>query len=438
MLFFVAQAAYAHPMGTKLFGHRMLVKAEPENLKITYIVEIPTSKLVRMMNRYKVKHGLQIIGPEEEVAFNNDMQEYLLSNIDLHINGRSRKLSRDPNYAASQGAGDYRFFEYRLHLIASIDDIDDEYVRFRLSNDNFRMQRAVYYDEIKHLPGIRVIDSNIPVHTGWMDDSQYRVLKATLQRGEFAASESDHTGVEPVGKAEGGALLDVLKGSDLSPDVILAAFLTALFLGAVHALSPGHGKALVAAYLVGSRGTVGHAVWLSLIVTFTHILSVVVVGLVALVAAQYVVPEYYMPFISLASGLIIIAIGIWLIVTRIKRRRPKKEKDHHHPSGKVGWRTLLALGITGGIVPCPSAMVVMLTAIAIGRIAFGLSIIVFFSLGLAVSLIIVGILAVKTSHILDRFARANVLTRWLPLASAIVITLLGCAIIYRGFWVEWF
>jgi ABC-type nickel/cobalt efflux system permease component RcnA len=143
-----------------------------------------------------------------------------------------------------------------------------------------------------------------------------------------------------------------------------------------------------------------------------------------------------MPFVSLGSGLLIVGIGIWLIVARML----KGKHGHKHVTVRrdMGWKSLLALGVSGGIVPCPSAMVVMLTAIAIGRIAFGLALIVFFSIGLAISLMVVGMLAVHASRLLDRFSHTQFLTRWLPLASAIVVTLLGLAIIYQGFWVEWF
>ena len=231
-------------------------------------------------------------------------------------------------------------------------------------------------------------------------------------------------------------LLRYLKHKELSPKVIAIAFIVALFLGAAHSLTPGHGKALVAAYLVGNRGTVGHAVALGGIVTLTHIFSVVILGLIGLLLAEYFVPEYYAPFISLASGLIIVGIGIWLFI-----RRGLKHRHHHHHEqaidNAVTWRQLLALGIAGGIVPCPSAAVVMLTAIAIGRIGLGFAMIAFFSLGLALVLIAIGILTVKASRIIARVPKSEALMRWLPIASATVVTILGLAIIYKGFWVEW-
>jgi ABC-type nickel/cobalt efflux system permease component RcnA len=427
--------ALAHPMGSKMYGHRMAVTLDPHNIKLSYVVEIPTSKLVLMMGRFKKKHGLDRLGPKEEKRFNEDMRDYLASNLKLEINGEDRDLMLDPNYAASQGEGDYRFFEYRINLISPIDDIEDDSFTFDVSNQNFRMQRAVFHNDIRHLPGAYAVDSNVSKNMGWSDDVRFRTISATFKKGE-APVHAEGQGIAPMGHGGSTRLLAMLRDQRLTFGVLLVAFLTAIFLGAVHALSPGHGKALVAAYLVGSRGTIAHAIWLAVIVTLTHIFSVVLVGVVALIAAQYVVPEYYMPFISLASGLIIVGIGVWLIIKRIRGRAVTAEHDHLHPHRDVSWKMLLTFGVTGGIVPCPSAMVVMLTAIAIGRIGFGLALIVFFSLGLTIALLIVGIIAIKASTFLDRFARTQALTRWLPLASAFVITVLGMAIIYQGFFRE--
>lgn len=443
----LAKESMAHPLGSKLFGHRMVVTLTPEQIKLTYVVEIPTSKLMLMMSRFKEKYNLERIGPGEEKKFNGEMQRYLLSNLMLTVGGETRDFIWDPNYAPSQGAGDYRFFEYRLYLVAPIDDFPAPFP-LTILNQNFRMQSAVYHNEVKHLPGVFASHTNFPQGMGWVKDPKYRLFSATFNRGQ--QPDELQRSIVPYdttrGKISDTPLLGILRTHQLTFRIIIIAIMTAFFLGAVHALSPGHGKALVAAYLVGSRGTAWHAFLLGIIVTMTHVISVVLLGVISLIAAQYVIPEYYMPFISLGSGLLIVGIGVWLVVKRARGKTVLAEHDelphaHDHlpdrASGDVGWKTLLTFGITGGIVPCPSGMVVMLTAIAIGRIAFGLLLILFFSLGLAVVLIVIGILAVRAARLLDRFSHAQFLTRWLPLASAIVITILGLAIIYQGFYIEW-
>lgn len=218
---------------------------------------------------------------------------------------------------------------------------------------------------------------------------------------------------------------------------LLAVLGISFLLGAVHALSPGHGKTLVAAYLVGSRGKPRHAFLLGLIVTLTHVFSVVVLGLVALWATQEVVPERVGPWISLAAGILVAVMGVWMIINRVGG---KAVHDHDHPQhGEAGtqhrghvdevrWTELLVLGITGGMVPCLSATVVLLFAIYVGRILMGLLLISAFSLGMAATLIVLGMLVVTGRDLLARWSGGDRGRKWLrvlPVLSAGVVTALG-------------
>ena len=117
---------------------------------------------------------------------------------------------------------------------------------------------------------------------------------------------------------ETDALSDMLRAEELSLGLILAALALALFLGAAHGLEPGHGKTIVAAYLVGARGTVSNALFLGGIVTLTHTFSVILLGLVALFASQYVLPEQIFPYLGTASGLLIMGLGTWLLVNHLR------------------------------------------------------------------------------------------------------------------------
>ncbi len=205
----------------------------------------------------------------------------------------------------------------------------------------------------------------------------------------------------------------------------------AFLLGSVHAISPGHGKTLVAAYLVGSNGKVRHAVVLGLIVTCTHIFSVVILGLVALWASEKILPERLAPYLSLAAGAIVLAMGAWLVISR----RPGTGHDHANPHthphqhhGAVRWSELLLLGISGGMVPCLSATVVLLFAIYVGRVVAGLLLIAAFSLGLAATLIVLGILVVRGRRLFERWSknsRARRLGSLLPWFSAWAVTAIG-------------
>lgn len=257
--------------------------------------------------------------------------------------------------------------------------------------------------------------------------------------------------------------------------------LASVALGGLHALTPGHGKTLVAAYLIGSRGTVQHAMFLGGIVTFTHTASVIVIGLLALVASASVMQDRLVPAMELLSGLLVVLIGVQLILARWRELRrdnatsahghhhhhhhiddddhhdhPHHDHDHsdhdhsdphhhhHHGDGhhhhhdipeRVTVRDLLTLGISGGLVPCPEALGIMVIAIGLNRIVLGLSMVVAFSFGLAAVLIAIGILLVRAKTWLESASQAGQRWQvWLPLISAIIVTLLGVGIMLKGLW----
>ena len=253
-------------------------------------------------------------------------------------------------------------------------------------------------------------------------------------------------------------LSDMLRSRELSLGLILGALALALFLGAAHGLEPGHGKTVVAAYLVGSRGTVGNALFLGGVVTFTHTFSVIMLGLVALFATQYVQPEQIYPWLGTLSGVLIVALGIWLLAGHLKRLGGRPHPHHHHDHGdhgrghshegddhhhghghshsheipdKVTLGSLLALGVSGGIVPCHGALVILLLAVALHRIAFGLLLLLAFSIGLAAVLIAIGVLMVKARPFVDRLSGDSKWIQRLPAISAGVIIAVGLGITVR-------
>lgn len=245
---------------------------------------------------------------------------------------------------------------------------------------------------------------------------------------------------------------------------LLAGTLCAAFLwGAGHALTPGHGKAIVGAYLIGARSTARHAIYLGLTVTVTHTLGVFLLGAIALFAARYIQPEQLYPWLGTASGLIVLILGAVMVYRRLKIIRlvkshrhdahahpttaPNHAGDHPHGHGHdhlvhahshahphrlpgddgspITWRSLISLGISGGLLPCPSALVLLLAAVSIQRIGWGLVLVLAFSLGLAGVLTTVGLLFVRGRLLLGRLPAAAALSRYIPTASAIVILILG-------------
>jgi len=264
-------------------------------------------------------------------------------------------------------------------------------------------------------------------------------------------------------------LLDLMRTENLSLPFYAFALGISLALGALHALTPGHGKTIVAAYLVGSRGTAWHAIVLGSIVTLTHTGSVFALGLLTLTASRYFFSGSLLPYLELLSGILILVLGGGLLIPRLKLWRksrlpiqvPQEVKTeagktrlvlnqpiaedapaHKHdgaiprkptvgdPLAELTWRSLITLGVSGGLVPCPDAIAILLVAVAINRILLGLALIVSFSLGLAVVLIVIGMLMVGGGRL---FARMNFLSQIapvMPIVSAGVVMVLGVVLTY--------
>ena len=257
----------------------------------------------------------------------------------------------------------------------------------------------------------------------------------------------------------GDFLSRLLHRGDIGVGLILLGMAVAFGLGAMHALSPGHGKTIVAAYLVGSRGTFKHAIFLGGMVTFTHTISVFFLGLTTLFLSQYVLPERIFPVLGAISGLSIVWIGGMMLYKRARRLRgagsqpardsqsrldtPASSVTHHHhhghdhdhgphththvPEGDITLGSLIALGASGGLVPCPSALVLLLSSIALGRVGLGLLLLIAFSSGLAIVLMGIGVLVLYAKHFLpdSQRAAAHPAFRIIPVVSAALIVCIG-------------
>jgi len=263
----------------------------------------------------------------------------------------------------------------------------------------------------------------------------------------------------------------------------LLAIAGAFVWGATHALSPGHGKTIVGAYLVGSRATPQHAWILGLTTTITHTTGVFALGLVTLFASHFIRAEQLYPWLSFLSGLMVVAIGLNLFLdrlhnTKLVRKFPLGKKhtyehshthhthehthahhahthdhvhehshEHHHHENEhshggqihshlppdvdgapVTWKNLLALGISGGILPCPSALVLLLSAIALGHIGLGLMLVLAFSLGLAGVLTFLGLVLVYSKRLFEGLPTKMPLIMALPAVSSLCIALVGLGI----------
>ncbi len=212
--------------------------------------------------------------------------------------------------------------------------------------------------------------------------------------------------------------------------VIVASLGAALFWGMAHALSPGHGKTIVTAYLVGQRGTPRHAALLGLVVTATHTVGVFALGAVTLVLSRFIVPEELYPWLNFVSGVLVVLIGASVLRSRWRDRRAHtRGHDHHHHDHEhehgLSRRSLVAVGISGGLLPCPSALVVLLAAITVHRVAFGMLLVVAFSAGLALTITGIGLAAVLARGAFRRVSFDGRVVSLLPTVSAVVIVAAG-------------
>jgi ABC-type nickel/cobalt efflux system permease component RcnA len=289
---------------------------------------------------------------------------------------------------------------------------------------------------------------------------------AAAANGAPATTSSGPAGI-------GQRLEEIVSGGTLSTGGLLLALLVAAGWGAVHALSPGHGKTVVGTYLVGSRGTPRHALFLGLTVTITHTAGVIALGLVILFASRTILPEQLYPWLSLVSGLLVAVLGLTILRQRLMglptfgHHHHDHGHDHGHAHGhshdhahahahglvhshdghvhshlppgadgeRLTWRSLLALGISGGLLPCPSALLALLGAVAVGRAGFGLMVVVAFSLGLAATLTGVGLLFLYAGRLLERRAitgRWSGMLRFAPAIAAVAVTASGVMIVVRS------
>jgi nickel/cobalt exporter len=280
----------------------------------------------------------------------------------------------------------------------------------------------------------------------------------------------------------GDFLSKLLHETDITLWTMLVGIAAAFILGGAHALTPGHGKTIVAAYLVGSRGTLKHAAFLGAMVTFTHTVSVFALGLATLFLFRVVMPEKITQWLGVVSGLSIVAIGLWMACRRLRAASRHHEHHHHshdhdhaghtnvparhhhdhvhghdddhnhethghnhhhgpaahsHMPDELSWAGLVALGASGGLVPCESALVLLLGAIALHKVGLGLLLLVSFSAGLAIVLMAIGAIVLYARNLLPERKRSysNSVFRYVPVASAAIVVVVG--VIMTGISLGW-
>jgi ABC-type nickel/cobalt efflux system permease component RcnA len=369
---------------------------------------------------------------------------------------------REPQISFPEGQGGLALtrvevsYEARLPAGAS---------RVELDNDAF--SGRVGWDAIQVLPGTGTdVTSSVPATdpTDGLRAYPQSLLSSppTQRAAEFEVRPGSGKVMAPPGLSADDASSDrsldgfanALAGGNTHGLLIVLLLAAAFGWGALHALSPGHGKSMVAGYLVGARGSPRHAAILGLTVTATHTVAVFALGLVTLAASQYILPEQLYPWLGVLSGLLVVCIGFSVMRSRLRRWRALRsvgdsqhrhdhghagEHDHQHapPEGPITMRSLIGLGVSGGIVPCPSALVVLIAAISQHRVGLGMVLILAFSLGLAATLTAIGLAVIYGGRLVARLRPERGLfgSRFagaLPAISASVIVVVGAMITLRA------
>jgi nickel/cobalt exporter len=445
-----APGAMAHPLGNFSVNHLVKVKVSSDRVAVRYLLdqaEIPTFQ-ERDKSRAEV-----LAAKRAEVA----------RGLGLRVDGRDAPLELAPGGRLSLPAGQGGLLTTRLEL--SLSAAVDDPSRVELRDDTFAGRAG--WKAIVAEPGEgTAVRSSAPSGdpTGGLRRYPEDLLSSPLDRrsavfrvepggGTLAAPRAEG-GEYATTRTGGGGFASLFEDAASGEGVLLVLLLAAFGWGALHALSPGHGKAMVAAYLVGTRGTARHAVALGATVTVTHTIGVFALGVVTLALSQYVLPEDLYPWLTLVSGLLVVAVGAAVLRSRFRRARHAHSHSHAHPhshaprslGGKqsparldgpttpreLGWKGLLGMGVAAGLIPCPSALVVLLAAVSQHEVALGLLLIVAFSLGLAGTLTVLGLAVVSARRLIPTQLAAGRLASALPAASALVIVAVGCLLTARA------
>jgi nickel/cobalt transporter (NicO) family protein len=491
-----SQRAEAHPLGNFTINHYSRLEFADEKAHIDYVLdvaEIPTFQRKRQLD----PNGDGKLSDAEARSYLDAELPSLVENLQLRVGEKVvplRLLDSSATYRPGQGGLPILRIEARLlaELPKNWEDNGAGYYTDRNYKDHLGWREIV----VQGGPGVAIKRSTAP-SAGVSDELRkypsdmlsspldIREAKFTLVPGEGSVADgtvgqaarsfdTSNYGFKTNGYISRlyAWLNSLISFTSPSPIVMLISLLAALLWGALHAFTPGHGKTVVAAYLVGDRGTARHAAFLGLTVTLTHTLGVFALGGVAMYLSRYILPEALFPWLSVVSGLLVVVIGLSLLFSRSRGLGAGSGKVHHtqteHADGahthshvhsvhshshsghehthshdghthshsplgadgsKVSIRSLVALGVSGGLVPCPAALVLLLSAISLGRLGFGMVLVVAFSVGLAIVLTGIGILMIYAKRLFERFSFETRVPRLLPVASALVISLAGVVIL---------
>ncbi|MDQ2809103.1 MAG: hypothetical protein M3Z04_19700 [Chloroflexota bacterium] len=481
--------AAAHPMGNFTINHYSALTVGARRVDLLYVIDMAEIPAYQELGGIRPDHNTDLTAAQRDSYLSGKAKE-LAGGLRLTVDGTAVPLtpSGTPTLAFPPGAGGAATPTLRmeLHYTAAL---PSDHGSLTYSDTNYA-ERIGWREIIAQSGDNTALQaSSVPAQDVSNALTEYRpellnnppvVSSATLtfvaapgakgSAGDTQQAQAAARGISSTNTWAGqansavSALTDLLNRKELPLEALLFGLLLAFGAGAAHALSPGHGKTVVAAYLVGSRGTGWHAVILGLTVTISHTIGVFALGLIVLYASEYILPEQIYPWLGASSGLLIAGMGIVMFWQRRKTWRqhgsaaataplahdhtdlhdPTVPHSHgafsrphtHAPADgqKVGIGNLLSLGIMGGIIPCPSALIVLLGAVAYHKVGLGLLLILAFSLGLAAVLTGIGLMMVYGRGLAGRvkFNLSQSLLGRLPMASALAVSCLGLIIVYQS------
>jgi ABC-type nickel/cobalt efflux system permease component RcnA len=455
----------AHPLGNFTVSHYAQLQVEAQRLNLRYIVECAEISTAQEWEGIDT-NGNRALEQAEKDAYAARKAQLWAQELFVTIDGERIPLSvQTQQISLLSGDGGLPLLRVEAELTGTF-AATNAVRKLRFADRNATDRSG--WREIVVVPqaGIAIFDSTAFGNSLSQElklfppDPLAQLLHEQTAEFSFTLGAAP-AGTTPLQTREGqivtpkqrDRLAELIAAPELTWATMLLGLLLATLLGGLHAMSPGHGKTIVGAYLIGSRGTVWHAAFLGLTVTITHTVGVFLLGIVTLFGQNYFVPEKFFPLLSLLSGLIVVVIGGQQLLNRWgKQRGSATPSAHQHtpeelaangfthshggsthshlPPVRATWRNLLALGISGGLLPCPSALVVLLSAIALHRVGYGLLLVFAFSLGLAAVLTAVGLLFLYARRFVERpaFGASSRLMRGLPVLSAAVIVCAGVTI----------
>jgi ABC-type nickel/cobalt efflux system permease component RcnA/Tol biopolymer transport system component len=477
----VVRVAQAHP--ADMYFHTYSVSLSPDGIQITWEI-VPGPMLAQTIWHSADQNQDQVVSNEEAWAWTQTIMPSFSADFDGTVLALDFRAVEWPSSVPELIAGEQPI---RIHLQADWPVAIEQAHQLTLQN-HLNPKNSVSWFDVQGKDGI-LLDA--PEQDGGRLSVRFERSTAGESAGQLTTWESGRPSIPWVVESLGlgdvaeqspaqpgvtSILEGFVKAERTSPLFILAAMVIAVLLGALHALSPGHGKTIVAAYLVGAQGKFYHAFALGAIVTLTHTGSVFVLGLLTLTASRYFMTVDILPILEFVSGVLIFFLGIGLLYPRLRGWRINRQRQrqmqksppvvapkagggtrvvvnqpieeigppHSHdpsefgyiprglsqgnPLAEIRWRSLVTLGISGGLVPCPDAIAILLIAVTINRIAFGLSLIAAFSVGLAVILIVIGLLIVQGKRLFERLRWFDRVAYAVPVLSALVVLGLGAAL----------